>query len=244
MRGRCVSVAEDTADRPVHARTRSGADRRMRGRRTLSSARGRMIGSRMLSLRMREGPEKQIAPPTLQTNRRDSPAAERNERATAAPSIGTRLPARKLVTILLESTIGDCATSVSRGAHDAVHAAYVTVEVSPSHRALAQRFGPDMSSLQRKIGGPALDQHLSADGFLPAHSTDGPVTIHVLDGSVTFSVLDQDYPLAAGDVLILAAGVRHSARSADGVRFLLTVVQPPAESTEAEEPGRERSAGR
>ena len=32
MRGRCVSVADDTADRPVHARTRSGAARRMRGR--------------------------------------------------------------------------------------------------------------------------------------------------------------------------------------------------------------------
>ena len=136
-----------------------------------------------------------------------------------------------------------------------------------------------MSSLQRKIGGPALVQHLSrddqlidetllakhrrsartlskegplrltlialaADGLLPAHSTDGPVTIHVLEGSVTFSVLDEEYPLVAGDVLILGAGVQHSARSVEGVRFLLTVVQPPAESTETEEPGRERSAGR
>src|SRR4026208_320581 len=87
----------------------------------------------MLSRRMREGPEKQIAPPTLQTNRRDSPAAERNERATAAPSIGTRLPARKLVTFLPGSTCGDCAPAVSRNAHDAVHGAYVTIEVSPSH---------------------------------------------------------------------------------------------------------------
>jgi len=136
-----------------------------------------------------------------------------------------------------------------------------------------------MSSLQRKIGGPALVQHLSrddqlidetllakhgrsartlskegplrltlialaADGHLPEHSTDGPVTIHVLDGSVTFSVLDQEYSLVSGDVLIIGAGVRHAARSAEGVRFLLTVVQPTAESTEAEESGRERSAGR
>ena len=85
---------------------------------------------------------------------------------------------------------------------------------------------------------------LAADGFLPAHSAEGPVTIHVLDGSVTFSVLDQDYPLVSGDVLILGAGVRHAARSAEGVRFLLTVVQPLAGSTEAEAPGRERSAGR
>ena len=142
IRGRCVSVADDTADRPVHARTRSGAARRMRGRRTLSSARGRMIGSRMLSLRMRERTEKQIASPTLQTNRRDSPAAERNELATAAPSIGTRLPARKLVTIVLESTFAGRARTASRRAHDAVHAAYVTIDVSAPHCTPAHRIGP------------------------------------------------------------------------------------------------------
>lgn len=119
-----------------------------------------------------------------------------------------------------------------------------------------------MSSLQRKIGGPALVQHLTRDdqliddailakhgrsartlskegplrltlialaanGVLPAHSTDGPVTIHVLDGSVAFTALEQEYHLASGDVLILGAGVQHSAKSAEGVRFLLTVVQPP-----------------
>ena len=69
---------------------------------------------------------------------------------------------------------------------------------------------------------------LAANGFLPAHSTDGPVTIQVLDGSVTFTALEQEYPLVAGDVLILAAGVQHAARSAEGVRFLLTVVHPSA----------------
>lgn len=125
-----------------------------------------------------------------------------------------------------------------------------------------------MSSLQRKIGGPALVQHLTradqlidesllakhgrsartlskegplrltlialaAGGFLPAHSTDGPVTIHVIDGSVTFNLSEQDYHLASGDVLILAAGVPHSARSAEGVRFLLTVVQPTSATTES-----------
>jgi quercetin dioxygenase-like cupin family protein len=125
-----------------------------------------------------------------------------------------------------------------------------------------------MSSLQRKIDGPALVQHLRRDdqlidesllakhgrsartlskegplrltlialaagGVLPSHSTDGPVTIHVLEGSVTFTALEQEYPLAAGDVLILAAGVQHAARSSDGVRFLLTVVQPPQQTTDA-----------
>jgi len=74
---------------------------------------------------------------------------------------------------------------------------------------------------------------LAANGFLPAHSTDGPVTIHVLDGSVTLDVLEQEYQLASGDVLILAAGVPHSAKSAEGVRFLLTVVQPTSAATES-----------
>ena len=123
-----------------------------------------------------------------------------------------------------------------------------------------------MSSLQRKIDGPVLVQHLTKDdqlideatlakhgrsartlskegplrltlialasgGFLPAHSTDGPVTIHVLEGSVTFDVLEQRYDLVSGDVLILGAGVQHSAKSADGARFLLTVVHAPAAAT-------------
>ena len=126
-----------------------------------------------------------------------------------------------------------------------------------------------MSSLQRKIDGPALVQHLTkadqlideaivakhgrsartlskegplrltlialaAGGFLPSHSTEGPVTIHVLDGSVTFSVREQEYRLASGDVLILGAGVQHSAKSDGGARFLLTVVHPSAETQPSE----------
>ena len=77
MRGRCVSVADDTAERPVHARTRSRAARKTRGRRASWRARGRMIGSTMVSHRRRQDQKRQIAPPTLQANRRDSPAAER-----------------------------------------------------------------------------------------------------------------------------------------------------------------------
>jgi quercetin dioxygenase-like cupin family protein len=72
---------------------------------------------------------------------------------------------------------------------------------------------------------------------LPVHSAEGPVTIHVLEGSVTFSVLEHDYELTPGDVLILAAGVRHSAISSEGVRFLLTLVrQPPASTHQTEAP--------
>jgi hypothetical protein len=93
MRGRCVSVADDTAERPVHARTRSRAARRMRGRRWSRRADGRMIGSTMVSHRRHEGSET--------TNRAaDAPGestrfagGRTQRRCDGCTSIGTRLPA-------------------------------------------------------------------------------------------------------------------------------------------------------
>lgn len=65
---------------------------------------------------------------------------------------------------------------------------------------------------------------IAAGGVLPSHSTDGPVTVHLLDGEIEFSAAGQSYSLVPGDVLMFAAGVEHSARSAKGGTFLLTVV--------------------
>lgn len=65
-------------------------------------------------------------------------------------------------------------------------------------------------------------------GDLPAHRTDGPVTIHMLEGNVLFQALNHEYPLSTGDVLVLAAGVEHSARSMTGGLLLLTVVHAPS----------------
>lgn len=67
---------------------------------------------------------------------------------------------------------------------------------------------------------------IAPGGDLPAHRTGGPVTIHVFEGEVTVSALNQEYPLAPNDVLVLAPGVEHAARSAAGGVFLLTVVHP------------------
>ena len=64
---------------------------------------------------------------------------------------------------------------------------------------------------------------LAPGGELPPHSTENPVSIHVLQGDVTFVALDEPHALAAGDVLIFAAGVEHAARSRSGTTFLLTV---------------------
>jgi len=67
----------------------------------------------------------------------------------------------------------------------------------------------------------------AAGGALPPHSTDNPVSIHVLQGDVTFFALDQQYALAAGDLLVFAAGVEHAARSTFGASVLLTVAYTP-----------------
>lgn len=69
---------------------------------------------------------------------------------------------------------------------------------------------------------------LGVGGDLPEHSTDGPISIHMLRGDAVFRVLDADYALATGDVLALAPGVRHAAKSAQGCTFLLTVVHNPS----------------
>jgi quercetin dioxygenase-like cupin family protein len=70
---------------------------------------------------------------------------------------------------------------------------------------------------------------LAADGKLPAHSANGPITIQLLEGEIVFEVAGKEYPLRLRDLLVIAAGVEHSARSTAGGVFLLTVVHGDAE---------------
>jgi quercetin dioxygenase-like cupin family protein len=65
---------------------------------------------------------------------------------------------------------------------------------------------------------------LAAGGELAAHRAPGPVTVQLLDGEATFIAGGRDYPMKPRDILVLAAGVEHSARSEKGGVFLLTVV--------------------
>lgn len=74
---------------------------------------------------------------------------------------------------------------------------------------------------------------LAAGGSLPTHHTEGPVTIHLLEGDAVFDVAEREHPLVPGDVLVLASGVRHGARSEGGCVFLLTVVHLPSPGTPA-----------
>lgn len=65
---------------------------------------------------------------------------------------------------------------------------------------------------------------LGAGGELAPHRAPGPVTMHVLEGALTFSAAGKEYPVKARDILVMAPGVEHSARSTAGGVFLLTVV--------------------
>jgi len=69
---------------------------------------------------------------------------------------------------------------------------------------------------------------LAAGGDLPTHHAEGPVTIHLLEGQVVFDVAGEEYSLTTGDVLVLASGVPHAARSSAGCVLLLTVVHLPS----------------
>lgn len=65
---------------------------------------------------------------------------------------------------------------------------------------------------------------LAPNGLLPDHNADGRVTIQLLEGDATFVALGREYPMNAGDLLVLAPGINHAARSTMGCVFLLTIV--------------------
>jgi len=67
-----------------------------------------------------------------------------------------------------------------------------------------------------------------AGGHIAAHRTGGPITVHVLDGDIEFRAAGQEHRLAAGDLLVVDAGLEHDVASEAGGTFLLTVVQPGA----------------
>lgn len=64
---------------------------------------------------------------------------------------------------------------------------------------------------------------MRAGAVLHEHTAPGPITIHAADGRFAVAAPDGERELAAGHLLALGAGVRHSVRAlADGA-FLLTI---------------------
>jgi quercetin dioxygenase-like cupin family protein len=61
-------------------------------------------------------------------------------------------------------------------------------------------------------------------GTIPPHTADGPVSIQVVEGDVTFAAAGETHRLTAGEVIVFAASVEHSATSDAGCVLLLTVV--------------------
>ncbi|HJP58737.1 MAG TPA: cupin domain-containing protein [Gemmatimonadaceae bacterium] len=67
---------------------------------------------------------------------------------------------------------------------------------------------------------------VSPGGALQEHSSSGPITIQVLEGAIELQAAGQKWPLSAGMLLALEAGVLHAVTSDVGGFFLLTVVKP------------------
>jgi quercetin dioxygenase-like cupin family protein len=68
---------------------------------------------------------------------------------------------------------------------------------------------------------------LQSGGKIAPHRAAGPITVQVLEGEIQFTAAGQDHRLAAGDLLVLDAGVEHHLASETGGAFLLTVVLQP-----------------
>ena len=62
-----------------------------------------------------------------------------------------------------------------------------------------------------------------AGDHMPQHVAEGVVTVHVLEGRLKMSAEGQSHDLIAGQVLVLAPGVRHDVRADEPTRMLLTV---------------------
>jgi len=71
---------------------------------------------------------------------------------------------------------------------------------------------------------------IAAGGVLPKHRADAHVTVHLVEGEVIFAARGREYPLHTGDVLVMAPGVDHEARSTTGCVSLLTLLYLGPES--------------
>jgi len=91
-------------------------------------------------------------------------------------------------------------------------------------RALVERHGRSSRTLVKEGPLRLTLVELGPGGELAPHRAPGPATMHVLEGTVVFTALGQEYPVAAGEILVMEGGVEHSGRSASGGVFLLTVV--------------------
>lgn len=58
---------------------------------------------------------------------------------------------------------------------------------------------------------------------LHEHTAPGPITIHAITGRFSVAFEDQEHELGPGDLVALAAGVRHAVSTIEDGAFLLTI---------------------
>jgi len=65
---------------------------------------------------------------------------------------------------------------------------------------------------------------------LPPHVAEGVVTVQVLEGQLNMTVENEQRTLSAGQILIMAPGVKHDVRAEQKARMLLTVCLEPKDA--------------
>jgi quercetin dioxygenase-like cupin family protein len=106
----------------------------------------------------------------------------------------------------------------------------LVVDLAEERRILREQLATTTRSARTVVkNGPlrATLMGLAAGGELAAHKADGPITVHVLEGAIEFEAEGRTYPLPAGSLFALDAGIVHAVRSREGGVFLLTVAAPP-----------------
>lgn len=101
---------------------------------------------------------------------------------------------------------------------------HLTQDAQMIDRALLEKQGRTSRTLIKEGPLRLTMVALGAGGELAPHRAPGPATMHVLEGSVTFTALGREYPVKAGDILVMGSGVEHSGRSTSGGMFLLTLM--------------------
>ena len=91
--------------------------------------------------------------------------------------------------------------------------------------ALLQRHGRNARTLLMEGPLQVTLVMVGAGDHIAAHRADGIITVHVLDGDIEFRVAGHEHRLAAGCLLVVAAGLERDVASEAGDTFLLTVVQ-------------------
>ena len=64
---------------------------------------------------------------------------------------------------------------------------------------------------------------LDPGGTIAEHRADGPITVQPVEGRLLFTAGGREHDIGPGELLAVAAGVRHSVASPTGALFLLTL---------------------